>query len=368
MDDICGDMSKVSFDNSNPAFYTSLKDAVNKHFANTEKRRTGNIHLYVKSLILIGAAVALYTTLLFAPLSPLPRSVASLLLGFIIACIGFNVMHDAIHGSYSSRKWVNELMGLTLNALGGNNFIWKQKHNIIHHTYTNIDGMDDDIAKSPFIRMCSSQRWVPAHRLQHLYTPFLYAFSSIIWILFQDFEKYFRKKIVDTPLSRMSATDHAIFWISKIGYLLFYIAIPIALMGWQSWLLFFLSMHIGLGLTLALIFQLAHVVEETEFDSVAGDAKQIENEWAIHQVRTTANFSPERPVISWFIGGLNYQIEHHLFPRISHIHYPAISKLVQAECAAFGLPYNNLPTFKAAVTSHFRFIRLLGKRPDTTVS
>jgi linoleoyl-CoA desaturase len=272
-------------------------------------------------------------------------------------------MHDANHGSYSSRGWINDIAGLSLNALGGNNFIWKQKHNIIHHTYTNIDGVDDDIAKSPFIRMCSTQVWVPAHRLQHLYTPFLYALSSMIWILFQDFEKYFKKRIVDTPLSRMSAADHVIFWISKVLYLVFYVAIPVALMGWQSGLLFFISMHLGLGLTLSIVFQLAHVVEDTEFDFANGDNKHIENEWAMHQVRTTANFSTDNKIISWFTGGLNYQIEHHLFPRISHIHYPALSKLVQAECRAFNLPYNNLPTFKAAVISHFRIIRTLGKKP-----
>jgi len=356
-------MSKVTFNNKNRLFYTSLKASIDEYFSGTGKRKTGNIRLYAKSVILILAAVSLYVFLLFTPLAFPLVALCSLFLGFILACIGFNVMHDANHGSYSSRKWVNETLGLTLNALGGNNFIWKQKHNIIHHTYTNIDGIDDDIAKSPFIRMCSSQRWVPAHRLQHLYTPLLYAISSMIWILFQDFEKYFRKKIVDTPLTKMSATDHVIFWVSKILYLLFYIVIPITLMGWQSWLVYFLCMHIGLGFTLSIVFQLAHVVEETTFESVSGDAKQIENEWAIHQIKTTSNFSPNNSIVSWFAGGLNYQIEHHLFPRVSHIHYPALSKLVQAECAAFNLPYNNLPTFKAAVTSHFRFIRFLGKKP-----
>jgi linoleoyl-CoA desaturase len=356
-------MAKVSFNNKNQVFYTSLKTAVDHYFTYTGKKRTGNIQLYLKSAVLIFAAIGLYAALLFIPMQLLPRILSSLFFGFVLACIGFNVMHDANHGSYSSRKWVNEILGLTLNALGGNSFIWKQKHNIIHHTYTNIDGIDDDIAKSPFIRMCGSQQWVPAHRIQHLYTPFLYALSSMIWILFQDYEKYFRRKIVDTPLARMSAADHLIFWISKILYLGFYIALPIALMGWQSWLVFFLCMHIGLGLTLSLVFQLAHVVQETEFDAVNVDPKRIENEWAIHQVKTTSNFSPNNKIILWLVGGLNYQIEHHLFPRISHIHYPALSKLVQTNCAAFSIPYNNLPTFRSAVISHFRFIRLLGRKP-----
>jgi len=361
-------MPKISFNNSDHVFYTSLKTSVNGYFAQAEIKKTGNARLYVKSVVLILAAVSLYSLLLFLPMPWLPVVISSLILGLILASIGFNVMHDANHGSYSSRKWVNGTLGLTLNALGGNSFIWKQKHNIIHHTYTNVDGIDDDIAKSPFIRMCSSQVWVPAHRLQHLYTPVLYAFSSMIWILYQDFEKYFKRKIVDTPLSKMSKADHVIFWISKILYLLFYIAIPVVLMGWQHGLLFFLSMHIGLGLTLSIVFQLAHVVEETEFESASGDAKEIENEWAIHQVKTTANFSPNRPIISWFVGGLNYQVEHHLFPRISHIHYPALSKLVQKECEAFNLPYNSLPSLKSAVISHFRFIKTLGRKPTPVVA
>ena len=356
-------MAKVSFNNRNQVFYTSLKSAVDKYFELSQQKKTGNFRLYFKSAVFILAAIGLYTTLLLVPLPILPVILISLFLGFVLACIGFNVMHDANHGSYSSRKWVNGTLGLTLNALGGNSFIWKQKHNIIHHTYTNIDGIDDDIAKSPFIRMCSSQPWVPAHRVQHLYTPVLYAFSSMIWILFQDFEKYFRKKIVNTPLSRMSSNDHLVFWVSKILYVLFYIIIPGVLMGWQLWLLFFICLHVGLGLTLSIVFQLAHVVEETEFDTAGANGKNIDNEWAMHQVRTTANFAPNNKIISWFAGGLNYQIEHHLFPRISHIHYPAISKLVRSECAAFKLPYNNLPTFSAAVISHFRFIKTLGRKP-----
>lgn len=356
-------MPKVSFNKSNPVFYASLKASVNNYFASIEKRKTGNAQLYSKAVILIFTAAVLYTILLFLPMSWAPRALCSLLLGFVLACIGFNVMHDANHGSYSSRKWVNQVLGLTLNALGGNNFIWKQKHNIIHHTYTNIDGVDDDIAKSPFIRMCPSQPWVPAHRLQHVYTPFLYAFSSIIWIFYQDFEKYFTRKIVDARLSKMSMADHFVFWSSKLLYILFYMLIPITLTGWKAWLLLFLAMNIGLGFTLSIVFQLAHVVEETEFELVTGDTTRIENEWATHQVITTANFSPNQPIISWFVGGLNYQIEHHLFPRISHIHYAAISKIVQGECTAFDLPYHSLPTFQAAVISHFRLIKALGRKP-----
>jgi linoleoyl-CoA desaturase len=161
----------------------------------------------------------------------------------------------------------------------------------------------------------------------------------------------------------MSGNDHFVFWFSKVMYILFYIVLPILLMGWQGWLVFFLSMHVGLGFVLAIVFQLAHVVEETEFEAAGlNETKMIENEWAVHQVRTTANFSPGNKIISWFAGGLNYQIEHHLFPRISHVHYPALSKIVEEKCRVFNLPYNSIPTMGKAVYSHFRFIRDLGRK------
>lgn len=357
-------MPKIIYNNKNAVFFQSVKTAVDDYFLKTGAKKTGNIFLYLKTATLIPSAIIIYFLLLFVQMPLALDIILSLLLGFVMASIGFNVMHDANHGSYSTKKWVNNCLGLTLNALGGNSFIWKQKHNIIHHTYTNIDGVDDDIAKSPFIRMCETQRWVPAHKIQHIYTPLLYALSSLIWVLFQDFEKYFKKKVCTTTLQKMSRTDHLIFWSSKILYVFFYIVLPLAVIGWKSWLLYFLCMHVGLGFTLAIVFQLAHVVEETEFEVAAIDEiKLIENEWAIHQVKTTANFSPRSKVISWFVGGLNYQIEHHLFPRISHIHYPALSKIVQQECKVHNLPYNSIPTIFQAVSSHFRFIKTLGKKP-----
>ncbi|MES1221645.1 MAG: acyl-CoA desaturase [Bacteroidota bacterium] len=362
-------MPKVTFNNKNAVFFQSLKASVDKYFTDNRLSKTGGWKLYLKTIILIGSAISLYLVFLLVPLSPVITILLSVTLGFLSACIGFNVMHDANHGSYSTKDWVNNTMGLTLNALGGNNFIWKYKHNIIHHTYPNVDGVDDDIAKSPFIRMCSTQKWVPAHRIQHIYTPFLYSISSIIWVLFQDFEKYFRRKVNTSDLAKMRVKDHVVFWVSKVLYVFFYIVLPIILLGWQQWLLFFLGLHIGLGFILAIVFQLAHVVEETEFEYAGiNDVKVIENEWAIHQVKTTADFSLNSRVISWLVGGLNYQVEHHLFPRISHIHYPALSRIVKEKCEEFNLPYNCIPTLKDAVISHFRFIKSLGKKPVLTHS
>jgi len=358
---------KVSFNNKNASFYNSVNLEADKYFTSNRLSKTGNWHLYSKTIILISAALALYISILLFHFPIVITIVLSLLLGFICACIGFNVMHDANHGSYCSKKWLNSVLGLTMNALGGNSFIWKQKHNILHHTYPNVDGMDDDIAKSPFMRMCETQPWKPAHRYQHLYTPFLYALSSLIWVLFQDFEKYFKPRLNGASIaSRMSLIDHVLFWSSKVLYLFFYVLLPVVLIGWAQWLAFFVPLHIGLGFTLAIVFQLAHVVEITGFEHISPDqTKKIENEWAIHQLETTTNFAPSSPVLSWLLGGLNYQVEHHLFPRISHIHYPVLSEIIKSKCKEFGLRYNCIPSLRKAVNSHFRFIKLLGTDPAT---
>ncbi len=356
-------MAKVTFNNKKALFFQSLKASVEEYFVENNIKKTGNRHLHIKTLVLIPLAAVLYLSLLLSPMPALLGITLSAILGFILACVGFNVMHDACHGSYSENSKVNNILGLTLNALGGNAFIWKQKHNVIHHTYTNVDGIDDDIAKSPLMRQCSTQTWTPAHRVQHIYVVLIYAISSFAWVFIMDFTKYLSRKVYRTPLQPMKMSDHVTFWASKVLYLLFYVAIPVALVGWKAWGIGFAAMHLVMGFTLAIVFQLAHVVEETEFEVVGDETKIIENEWAIHQINTTANFAPGNKIISWFVGGLNYQVEHHLFPRISHVHYPEISKIVEAKCAEFNIQYNCLPTMGAAVRSHFRFMRDLGRKP-----
>lgn len=356
-------MPKVSFNNKQNSFAQTLKLRVDEYFSEKQLKKTGNLELYTKTVVLILSAVAIYVSLLSMTLPVFVQVILCATLGAVLASIGFNVMHDACHGSYSQRKWVNELLGLSLNALGGNAFIWKFKHNILHHTYTNVDGMDDDIAKSPLMRQCRTQKWVPAHRFQHIYVVLVYAISSFAWVFIMDFNKYLSQRVNTTPLQKMSTQDHLVFWISKLLYGVFYIAIPVYFVGWGPWALGFAVMHMVMGLTLALVFQLAHVVEHTEFEVASEEVTQIENAWAEHQVRSTANFAPDNLFINWYVGGLNFQIEHHLFPRISHVHYPAISKIVEETCKEHGLPYHTYPTMTSSMISHFRMMKALGANP-----
>jgi len=355
-------MAKITFDNRNNQFFQSLKSSVDQYFETNGIKKTGDWRLYVKTITLISAAILMYSSLIFLKMNALPALLICVLLGFTFASIGFSVMHDANHGSYSTKPWLNDLLGLSANALGASAYFWKQKHNIIHHTYTNVDGLDDDIAKSPIIRQCETQKWVPAHKIQHLYLVPVYALSSIFWIFFMDFTKYFTRRIYTTEAWKLTMKNHIIFWATKVSYLTFYIIIPILVWGFGPWLLGFFVLHASMGLTLSLVFQLAHVVENTEFESVALDeTKHVETAWAEHQLKTSSNFAMNNAVISWFVGGLNFQIEHHLFPRVSHVHYPAISKILMEKCKEFNLPYNKYDTMTEALFSHFRVMKMLGQ-------
>ncbi|HEY0434608.1 MAG TPA: acyl-CoA desaturase [Chitinophagaceae bacterium] len=357
-------MAKVTFENKNNLFFQSVRRSVDEYFRSKNISKTGDWRLFSKALVLLPSALIVYILLVFFHLPVVFSLLLCGVFGLLLAGIGFNVMHDACHGSFSKKKWVNDLLGLSLNAIGGNAFFWKQKHNIVHHTYTNIDGIDDDIAQGKFLRQSPTQPWMPMHRYQHLYLTVAYALTLFMWVSLKDFEKYFSRRIHTTPLQPMDRREHIIFWASKVLYGLTYIVIPIIFVGPIAWLIGYLTVGIITGIVVAYVFQLAHTVEGPESEFVTADDKVIESEWAVHQVKTTANFATTSKTVSWLLGGLNFQIEHHLFPRICHVHYPAISKIVREHCMRFQLPYYCFPNVRIAVLSHLRTMKRLGQGDD----
>jgi linoleoyl-CoA desaturase len=248
-----------------------------------------------------------------------------------------------------------------LNVMGGCAFIWKQKHNNNHHSYTNIEGMDDDINIKPFIRTNAGQKKYWFHRFQHIYGFLLYGLSYLFWVFYQDFKKYFSRKISRiSPLRKMKLKDHILFWVTKCSYVLIFLVIPAYNTGIVNTLLGYSMMVFVCGFVIAIVFQLAHLFEDSEFVIPQNDTLNIENEWAIHQISTTANFATRNKLVSWLCGGLNFQIEHHLFPKISHIHYPQVAKIVRETCSEFNIFYKEFPSVLSAVRSHFIHLRKTG--------
>ncbi len=346
------------------SIYTALNSEIERYFAENNLSKKGNLHLYLKGIFFVASIIYCYIQLVFfTPESLFFNILLCVFAGFTLAFIGFNVMHDACHGSFSEHKKINEAFSYSMNLLGSCAYIWKVKHNLVHHSFTNIDGIDADIIQTKLLRFAPSQQKRAIHRYQHLYGLFLYGVSYITWIFFNDFEKYFKQKVHVTPIARFDAKQKAIFWLSKLYFLAVYLAIPIYFLGFTTALLGFLIVSVACGVMLSVVFQLAHVVEKTEFEDATDTTLFLEAEWAEHQLNTTANFATDNSVVSWFLGGLNFQIEHHLFPYISHVHYPKIQPIVQRICAEYGVEYRQYPTLGNALVSHYKMMKILGNMP-----
>jgi linoleoyl-CoA desaturase len=354
-------MTTPKFIQGKDNFHAELKKRVNQYFTEKHRAMTGNFSLLLKAGIFCFCFIAIYIHLVFFTPPVWLAIPECILFGLLTAAIGFNVMHDGAHGSFSKYKILNVMAGGSLNFLGGSAIMWNIKHNIIHHTFTNIDGVDDDIEARPWMRFATTQKKLKMHKFQHIYFWFLYTLLHLIWIFLTDYQKYFKRKIGTVPIRKMTVKEHISFWAAKLIYAFMFVALPIMLLGFTYWLVGFLIITMITGLVISIVFQLAHTVEHTEFPMPNEVTGKLENEWAIHQIHTTANFATNNKVISWLVGGLNFQIEHHLFPRISHVHYPAISKIIKKTCREYGIKYLEYPKMTQAIHSHIMYLKHLGQ-------
>lgn len=354
----------ITFKNKHQAeFIKELRQRVNRYFKENNISRHGNTTMKVKSAFMI----ALYFTPLVIMLTGVVSSFWGtlamwFLMGLGMAGIGLSIMHDANHGSYSKKKSVNRMMGYLVNFLGAWHVNWKIQHNVLHHSFTNVHGYDDDIDTFA-LRFSPTQKPSKWYRFQAFYAPIFYANMTVYWLLMKDFVQiiqYNNDELLESQNTNLKKGLASLIF-NKIMYVGLIIVAPMLLINlpWTSILLGFLIMHFTCGLLLALIFQTAHVIEETEFFESDEDG-MLENEWAIHQLKTTANFAENNRPLSWFVGGLNFQVEHHLFPNICHVHYKKLSHIVRETAHEFNLPYNSHKTFIGAIASHFTFLHKLG--------
>lgn len=343
------------------SLHSDLKHRVQAYFEQNNIKQTGGSKILTKAIILVGLLCATYIHLIvFQPVWWI-GILECALLGILVASIGFNVMHDGGHGSFSEKRGMNKIASWSASMLGVSQFMWSMKHNTIHHTYTNVDGVDDDIEIGIMMRMAPTQDHLKFHKFQHIYFVGLYMLMYVFWVFYSDYYKYFTQKIGAFPLKKMSTMDHIQFWLVKIWHLAVFIVVPIAVYGFWAWLVGFLMMSFVGGFILSIVFQLAHTVEDAEFPMPNEETNKLPDEFAAHQIKTTANFATNNKFISWFVGGLNFQVEHHLFPKISHVHYPAINKIVIEVCKDHNLNYIEYPTMTSAVKAHVGFLKEMGK-------
>ncbi len=351
-------MSYFNYNKVQHPFFDTLQNRVYDYFEKNKIDMSGGSKLWIKAVFYIVAAMVNYWLMIWVVPAGWWSVLLCVIMGMLLAGIGFNVMHDGAHGAFSKYPWINNVMGFSLNFMGGDVNLWKIKHNLVHHSFTNVEGLDDDIDIEPYIRTNPYQEKKKMHRFQHIYVTFLYGLTYLNWIWWADFEKYFGQHVAGVKFRKMKLSAHFSFWIGKVGFLIISLIIPIAVVGLGKALVGFFITAISCGILLSLVFQVAHVVEQTSF--MDSKDKETEDEWAVTQLKGTANFATKSKIVLFFTGGLNHQIEHHLFPRISHVHYPKISLIVKDTCKEFGVQYHEYKTFIGAIASHYAHLRNMG--------
>lgn len=340
-------------------FHREIKRRVSAYFEQSGLSQRDNLRMYLKTVLLLIWFAGTYAILVFFATTWWQGLLLSFSLALAMAGIGFGVQHDANHGAYSSKRVVNRLMGMTLDLLGASSYVWKWKHNICHHTYTNVDGADDDIELRPFGRLAPTQPHHRFHQFQHVYLWFLYCFIHPYWQV-GDFTQIIRAKVAKRRIPRPRNWDLFQLVTGKALFLTWVFVIPMFFHPWWLVLLFYFVTAMVLGLCLSVVFQLAHCVEEANFPKLESWSDRLPHSWAEHQVQTTVNFVQNNRLLTWYLGGLNFQIEHHLLPRICHVHYPKIAKIVRATCEEYGIRYTAQPKLFTALSSHWRWLRRMG--------
>jgi linoleoyl-CoA desaturase len=358
----------LKFANNQQSFFITLNKRVNDYFKSNNISRHANTEMKMKTIVMF--------SLYFIPYALIIGGITTnawvlwllcVVMGIGVGGIGLSVMHDANHGAYSSKQWVNDLLGYSLNLVGASAFNWKLQHNVLHHTYTNIHEADEDISPRGVLRMHPDSEWKKMHRYQHYYAWFFYGFMTLVWVFAKDFVRIKRYEEIGLAKKQKAnmTTEWAILIVTKLFYFSYIFVLPALLLpsvAWWQIAIGFLTMHYIAGFILAIIFQPAHVIEGTEYP-LPDDDGQLENNWAIHQLLTTTNFANDNRPLSWYAGGLNYQVEHHLFPTVCHVHYRNISRIVKETAKEFDLPYKSAATFTEALVGHARLLKVLGSHP-----
>lgn len=364
-------LKSLTFARTKLDFSSTLNKRVNEYFKSRGLSRHGNAEMVVKTICMFVLYFLPYALIVGGVITtPLLLIVMVVIMSIGLGGIGLSVMHDANHGAYSHKTWLNNSIGYSLNLVGANAFNWKMQHNVLHHTYTNVHEEDEDISPRGVLRMTPHSDWKFIHKFQHIYAWFLYGLMTITWMVVKDFARL--SKYQKNGLAKKHKANVTKEWIilvaTKLVYVGYIFIIPLvftALPWWQI-LVGILTMHYIAGFVLAIIFQPAHVIDGTEFPLPDAD-DALENSWAVHQLLTTTNFGNKSRWFSWYVGGLNFQIEHHLFPNVCHVHYRKISHIVKETAQEFGLPYKSARTFIGALRGHAKLLKQLGLKPVPVV-
>lgn len=338
-------------------FYSDVKKKVDSYFKENKLSPHANYSVLIKGVLLTALYLFCYFAIMSNHFHLLGLMTLYGVLGLAKGLIGFNLVHDALHGALTSSPTFNRVLGYWFDLNGTSSHIWKVTHNVLHHTFTNIPGHDHDIDKAIILRLNPSDKPYWFHRFQHWYAPVLYSLIGFNWVFYSDLAWFIR----EARQGHVKTKDFVLFTVLKAANIVLFLLLPLLTLSvpWWQVLIAYSCMHVVGGITISIVFQLAHIVEDVKFIEPDKEGNMTHN-WAVHEVLTTSNFARNSKLVTHLVGGLNFQVEHHLFPMVSHCHYPALSKIVEKTAKEYGIQYNEQPTFFQAVKSHFFILKKLG--------
>ncbi len=345
----------------NADFQSTLKARVQSYLATKKAGGKATPFMWFKVAFFIVAYLGMLGNLVLVrhslPVTLLLIAVESML----IVGLAYNVSHDAVHGALSEKRWVNEVFYyLTFNLFGPNAYLWRNRHVVMHHSAVNVPGFDFNIEAAKILRFAPTQEWRPYHRFQHLYAPFAYLVFTFHWVFIKDFKMLFLDRIgnvaeIRHPLARIL---ELVAW--KIVHVCIFIVTPTLALGVPLWqvLLAYLFFQFLTSFQFVLTFTGSHLNEGMVFVA-ASPENQIRHSFLEHAILTSLDFHPTSPVLSFWLGGFNSHVAHHMFPNVCSVHYPELSRIIQRTSAEYGLPYKQISIDKLFVR-HFRYLKQMG--------
>jgi linoleoyl-CoA desaturase len=354
---------RVSFNKEQCDFTSLLKSRVSSYFTGNNLSQKSNKSMWIKSSVMLSLIGVTFGCILAGFTGGLGTALLYGFLGFLVATGTMNIAHDALHGAYVTNQAGNRALGYVMDFFGASSFYWKKEHTVDHHTFTNIAEHDADLDVPILLRLCPKAPHRFFHRFQHWYAPLLYSLNLIHWVYVSDFKRIFcilTNRF--TGALKPSKKETFLLCSFKLLHIFLFVALPMLILPipWWQVLLGYIGFLSVTGITMTIVFQLAHIVENVAFP-LPNEGGKIDNSFLKHQLATTSNFSTKNKLVGFLFGGLNFQIEHHLFPHVCHTHLKDISPIVKQTAEEFGVPYYENRSFFGAIRSHFRTLKKLGK-------
>ena len=339
-------------------FFSELITKVDTYMEKKGGNRFADKSIYVKGGILIGLYLSSYVLLLSRSLNTGMSIMLVMIMGLAGVMIVFNIVHDASHNVLFKNRSLNKAAAYFGDLMGMNSYIWNIRHNIQHHTFTNVAGGDVLLDSIPFIRVCSQQKKLPMHKYQVWYVPFLYMFYSVFWVFFIDINMFRQKQMGNYKNMTHSWKEWAKLIFFKSFYLFYMIVFPAWIINipLATVLAGFLIYHMVAGILLSTVVVLGHCVEGAEY-TAPDENGIIQNSFLQHEWNATYDCSTNSTALHWITGGLNTHLAHHLFPKLCHCHYLDITKIIKEHCAEHQINYPHY-SLGDAIISHFNFLKL----------